>query len=147
MGLEGLDFSLPPELSSKRPLVEVDTTADQDAEAKRLKTENAPEVDSLEDGLALLVQNALSNVGDLVDQFNTAPDASLSVAEAMDLDDVVGLELPKPTPIFFVEPLEYLRQGQSYTLVNMVRTLLSFVESSSPFPNVFLTYISPPTRP
>lgn len=131
-GLEGLDFTMPPEFASKRPL-EGDRDTALDSEAKRLKTDAVAESsggggggadeESLEDGLALLVQNALSNVGDLVDQFSTDPDTNGEVSDPMDLDATLGLDATtpaEPSVTFFAEPAKYIRQTQSHALGNMV---------------------------
>lgn len=120
MGLEGIDFSLPPELSSKRPLEEEPVPSTENPDAKRLKAETHQAEDSLEDGLALLVQNALSNVGDLVDQFGPPPDEPPNTEDVMDLDAVSALDLPQPAPTFYEEPLKYIRHAQSQTLINLV---------------------------
>lgn len=96
----------------------------QDSEAKRLKTEQAQatqpleEDNSLEDGLALLVQNALSNVEDLVGQFDAPVDGT--VGDPMDLDTVALLESVTPPPTFFSDPLKYVRNVQSHALGNLV---------------------------
>jgi hypothetical protein len=113
-GLEGLDFSLPPELASKRPLGdegEVEETA-----SKRLKGENIPDND-LEDGLALLVQNALSGVGDLVGDFDGS---GTGVGDAMDTDPSSLLDNAVPSSTFYSEPLKYVRGVQTYALANLV---------------------------
>lgn len=121
MGLENIDFSFPAEPSSKRPL-ESDAPNTSDADSKRLRmetTDGQPE-DSLEDGLALLVQNALSNVGDLVGQFDTPADIPTTAEDVMDLDAVAALELPKPSPTFFEDPLKYIKHNQSHALASLV---------------------------
>lgn len=121
MGLENIDFSFPPEPSSKRPL-ESDAPNASEADSKRLRMETSggQTEDSLEDGLALLVQNALSNVGDLVGQFDTPADIPTTTDDVMDLDAVAGLELPKPSPTFFEDPLKYIKHNQSHALASLV---------------------------
>lgn len=123
-GLEGIDFSILAELASKRPFDDVapeDPEQEQSQEAKRLKTENPTEEESLEDGLALLVQNALSNVGDLVDQFNLENEAAQAAAnDPMDVDDAQGTE-SRPAPVAFLsEPEKYVRNANIPALGNLV---------------------------
>lgn len=113
-GLEGLDFSLPAELASKRPLGDEDEV--QETASKRLKGENIPDND-LEDGLALLVQNALSGVGDLVDDFDGS---GTGVADAMDTDPSSLPDNAAPSSTFYSEPLKYVRGVQIHALANLV---------------------------
>ncbi|XWW98510.1 hypothetical protein V2A60_006510 [Cordyceps javanica] len=127
-GLDGLVFSLPPELTNPKRSYEQEGESYQDSEAKRLKTEEAqaaqePEDDnSLEDGLALLVQNALSNVGDLVGDFDAPVDGDTS--DPMDIDTVALLESVAPQHTFFSDPQKYVRSLQSHTLGSLCFTLL-----------------------
>lgn len=119
--LEGLNFTLPPELTNPKRPHEPEEESQHDAEAKRLKTEAAhgahqEDDNSLEDGLAMLVQNALSNVDDLVGQF----DAPVDGQDPMDLDTAALLESVTPAPTFFSDPLKYVRNIQTHTLGNLV---------------------------
>lgn len=124
MGLEGLDFTLPPEFTNPKRPHEQDGESHEVFDAKRTKTEAAqtaqqPEDDhSLEDGLALLVQNALSNVDDLVGQFDAPVDGNIS--DPMDIDVAALLESVNPPPTFFSDPLKYVRTVQTHTLGNLV---------------------------
>ena len=131
-GLEGLDFNLSPELASKRPFEDVATGAVESPEAKRAKTEGQAEEDSLEDGLALLVQNALSNVGDLVDQFSAGPDPLPAPStETMDVDSAPTPEPRKVPATFALEPQRYIREMNMHALGNLVRILLLLVQRGS----------------
>ncbi|GJN74168.1 TTAGGG repeat binding factor [Purpureocillium lilacinum] len=127
-GLEGLDFNLSPELASKRPFEDVATGAVESSEAKRAKTEGQAEEDSLEDGLALLVQNALSNVGDLVDQFSAGPDPLPAPStEPMDVDSAPTPEPRKVPATFALEPQRYIREMNMHALGNLAISLLLIV--------------------
>lgn len=122
-GLEGLDFSILAELASKRPFEDVtqDNHEEREQEAKRPKTENptTEEESSLEDGLALLVQNALSNVGDLVSRFNVEPEEAHG-SDPMDVDDAHGTDA-RPAPVSFLsEPEKYVRIANTHALGNLV---------------------------
>lgn len=138
-GLENLEFAFPSEFASKRPL-EGDADITQSSEAnKRLKSDAIPsgdaEEDTLEDGLALLVQNALSNVGDLVDQFGTDSGANGVPDDPMDLDATLGLDTTttssKPSSTFFAEPSTYIQQVQTHALANTVCTPSSSIDEST----------------
>lgn len=135
-GLEGFDFNLSPELAAKRPYEDMGGGANESPEAKRSKTENQAEEDSLEDGLALLVQNALSNVGDLVDQFNGTPDVPATSTEPMEVDSAPAPEPAREPATFFAEPLQYIRDVNIHALGNLVRqassVLLSWLLTGSP---------------
>lgn len=123
-GLEALDFSILAELASKRPFEHVaqDNHDEREQEAKRPKTENptTEEETSLEDGLALLVQNALSNVGDLVSKFNIET-GDAHGSDPMDVDDAHGADA-RPAPVSFLsEPEKYVRIANTHALGNLVR--------------------------
>ncbi|KAF9772655.1 hypothetical protein IL306_009611 [Fusarium sp. DS 682] len=133
--LEGLGFDLDSimQAATKRPF-EDDSNGDDPS--KRVKTEPEPASEntldldqgaeeSLEDGLALLVQNALSNVNDFV--FNTTNDP-------MEIDGITDHPLPPPPPppsppsvSFFSDPQKYLRKASRHALGN-----LSFDDSIKP---------------
>lgn len=113
---------MPPELAPKRPIEEVGESS-QDSEAKRMKPENQADENSLEDGLALLVQNALSNVGDLADHFDGDDTTAQNTTELMDLDATSAAELLPPAPTFTSDPLKFLRSSNINALGNMVRML------------------------
>lgn len=123
-GLEDLDFSIPPELLNPKRPHELGDEEHDNSEAKRLKLETTNHDDhheddnSLEDGLALLVQNALSNVSDLVGHFDASVDTSPH--DPMDLDTVALLESVAPLPTFHSDPLKYVRQVQTHSLGNLV---------------------------
>ncbi|KAM0455840.1 hypothetical protein ACHAPV_002932 [Trichoderma viride] len=126
-GLEGLDFSILAELASKRPFEDVtqDSHEEPEQEAKRPKTENptTAEESSLEDGLALLVQNALSNVGDLVSRFNVEPEEAHG-SDPLDVDDAHGTDA-RPAPVSFLsEPEKYVRIANTHALGNLALSLL-----------------------
>ncbi|KAM3559805.1 hypothetical protein ARSEF4850_003961 [Beauveria asiatica] len=139
-GLEGLDFTLPPELTNSKRPHDAEGEPHQDPESKRLKTEedqaaDQPEDDnSLEDGLALLVQNALSNVGDLVPQFNATIDSHSG--DPMDIDAAALLESITPPPTFFADPLKYVRNVQTHTLGNLSFTILYSLVHHQPIDDV-----------
>ncbi|KAL7906818.1 telomere repeat binding factor domain-containing protein [Trichoderma velutinum] len=126
-GLEALDFSILAELASKRPFEHVaqDNHDEREQEAKRPKTENhtTEEETSLEDGLALLVQNALSNVGDLVSKFNIETGEAHG-SDPMDVDDTHGADA-RPAPVSFLsEPEKYVRIANTHALGNLALSLL-----------------------
>ncbi|KAM6477140.1 telomere repeat binding factor-domain-containing protein [Trichoderma sp. SZMC 28011] len=126
-GLEALDFSILAELASKRPFEHVaqDNHDEREQEAKRPKTENhtTEEETSLEDGLALLVQNALSNVGDLVSKFNIETGEAHG-SDPMDVDDAHGADA-RPAPVSFLsEPEKYVRIANTHALGNLALSLL-----------------------
>lgn len=124
------------EMASKRPLAAFGDS-DMDADAKRLKTETAiddGEV-SFEDGMDLLVQNALSNINDLMGQLDggeeeadmsgvvptTEPDAP--AADTMDLDvgpAVAEALAAAATPTFLSDPNKFIRQSNLTTLGTLV---------------------------
>ncbi|KAL7933435.1 telomere repeat binding factor domain-containing protein [Trichoderma chlorosporum] len=126
-GLEALDFSILAELASKRPFEHVaqDNHDEREQEAKRPKTENptTEEETSLEDGIALLVQNALSNVGDLVSKF-TMETGEAHGSDPMDVDDAHGADA-RPAPVSFLsEPEKYVRIANTHALGNLALSLL-----------------------
>lgn len=121
-GFEGLDFNMSPELATKRPF---DAAAEDshDSEAKRLKTElqnGGEEEESFEDGLALLVQNALSNVSDLVDQFGADNDAVAGSSDPMDIDAGTVLEQFTAPIAFSLDPEKYVRKANMHALGTLV---------------------------
>lgn len=133
----------PPHPATKRPFESDTSDIDQ---SKRIKTEIDPPQqngfqedpnaeDSLEDGLALLVQNALSNVGDLVSQFSQEPDIShTATAESMDIDSATIPEasLP-PAPVTFAsDPQRFMRNATRHALGNMVGLRVAFKVRHSP---------------
>ncbi|RCI11353.1 hypothetical protein L249_7132 [Ophiocordyceps polyrhachis-furcata BCC 54312] len=100
------------QLGPKRPL---DHDRRDDPEAKRSKTENVSASDSLDDGLALLVQNALSSVGDLVDQIN----AKSTTTMHLDTPPQDG-----PRSSFAVDPQVFIRDMNVHSLANLALSLL-----------------------
>ncbi|KAG6011307.1 hypothetical protein E4U43_008405, partial [Claviceps pusilla] len=116
-----LDFNFSPELTStKRPFDEIAATSET-SQPKRAKGEVETEEASFEDGLALLVQNALSNVGDMVDRFTNGSDAlNTPASDSMDVDTAMPLlELPASRPKFAAEPLKYVRDANLHALGNL----------------------------
>ncbi|KAF4585684.1 Telomere repeat-binding factor, dimerization domain protein [Ophiocordyceps camponoti-floridani] len=89
---------------TKRPL---DPYGRDEPQAKRTRTTEEP----FDDGLALLVQNALSSVGDLVDQFN-AESATVDVPQ------------DTPCPAFSSDPQAFVRDMSLHSLGNMALSLL-----------------------
>ncbi|KAF7561579.1 hypothetical protein G7046_g2547 [Stylonectria norvegica] len=132
--LDGLDFSMSPEVAMKRPFEDVPAG---DEQSKRVKTEtdnahvNGFDNDhgaeeSLEDGLALLVQNALNDVGNMVSQFTQNHDIPETTTDAMDVDSVPVLDAPLPPPpvTFLSDPQRYLRNASRYALGNLAISML-----------------------
>ncbi|ODA80955.1 hypothetical protein RJ55_03915 [Drechmeria coniospora] len=120
---DGLDFSLSPDIALKRSFDEVGVGATESPEAKRTKVEVHADEDSLEDGLALLVQNALSNVGDLVDQFSRMPDVPETPAMPTNTD-VPALDIVKPRALFSSDPQRYIQEVNLHALGNLALSLL-----------------------
>lgn len=117
-----LDFNFSPELaSSKRPFDEIAATSET-TEPKRVKSDAQTQEASFEDGLALLVQNALSNVGEMVDQFTSGDDVlETSSSDPMQIDTTMPLpELSAPRPKFAAEPIKYVRLANVHALGNLV---------------------------
>ncbi|PNY29923.1 Telomeric DNA-binding factor trf1 [Tolypocladium capitatum] len=123
-GLEGLDFTLSPKLAPKRPYEDLGGGANESPGVKRSKMENQAEEDSLEDGLALLVQNALSNVGDLVDQFNGMPDVPATSTEPTEGDSPPAAEPAREPATFLAEPQQFIRDANIHALGNLALSLL-----------------------
>ncbi|KAG6033207.1 hypothetical protein E4U19_006772 [Claviceps sp. Clav32 group G5] len=124
--LGGLDFNFSPELaSSKRPFDEIAATSET-TEPKRAKSDAQTQEASFEDGLALLVQNALSNVGEMVDQFTSGNDVLENPSsDPMQIDTTMPLpELPAPRPKFAAEPLKYVRLANVHALGNLALSML-----------------------
>lgn len=128
-GLEGRYSAPPPEPTSKRPFDDISATSET-SEAKRAKTETETEEASLEDGLALLVQNALSNVEDLIDQFssnsdNVNPDVE-TPSDPMEVDAIPPLpDSPVAQPAFSLEPQKFIRNVNIHALGNLVSSNMS----------------------
>ncbi|KAF4973056.1 hypothetical protein FSARC_554 [Fusarium sarcochroum] len=134
----GLDLDSIMQAATKRPF---EDHSNDDDPSKRVKTEPEPiqentlELDqgaeeSLEDGLALLVQNALSNVNDFVSQFNPTSDP-------MDIDSALpDHSLPPPPPpsspsvTFFSDPQKYLRNVSRHALGNLALSVLLLFSQS-----------------
>lgn len=128
--LDGLDLELALQAATKRPFEDM---TNGDDPSKRVKTEDETTHDndfendhgaeeSLEDGLALLVQNALSNVGDLVNQFTQDADMAHTTSDPMDVDSVPGPDdsLPPISVTFLSDPQKYLRNASRNALGNLV---------------------------
>lgn len=121
----GLDLDSIMQAATKRPF---EDHSNGDDPNKRVKAEAEPvhettlELDqgaeeSLEDGLALLVQNALSNANDF----------AFSTDDPMEIDGITDHPLPPPPPppsppsiTFFSDPQTYLRKASRHALGNMV---------------------------
>jgi hypothetical protein len=130
--LDGLDLELALQAATKRPFP---SATESDNSSKRVKSENDAIANdntfennqsteqSLEDGLALLVQNALSNVGDLMDQFNQNGDEThATIDDPMEVDTA---PIPEETPSlplfdFQSDPQKYLRTASRNALGNLV---------------------------
>lgn len=76
---------------------------------------------NLEDDMALLVSNALSNANDLMQQYSEEPQTQEQSAEPMDLDNSILPDLPRTLPDFDLEPHQFLRVGSIRALGNLVR--------------------------
>ncbi|KAI9171002.1 Telomeric DNA-binding factor trf1 [Paramyrothecium foliicola] len=129
--LDGLDFSLPPELAMKRPFEEVGESSreNENPEAKRVKTENEAQEESLEDGLALLVQNALSNVGDLVDQFNAEAEIPIPSTDAVNEESAPAPQVSEPPTTFMSHPEKFVHNATLHALGNLgISLLLALVQ-------------------
>lgn len=59
--------------ASKRPLENTDGSTEA-PEQKKLKTEDQPHDEQYTNEMSLIVQNALSNINDAMDQFNDGPE-------------------------------------------------------------------------
>ncbi|KAM0404956.1 hypothetical protein ACHAQC_000018 [Fusarium culmorum] len=135
--LEGLDLDLESimQAATKRPF---EDHSNDDDPNKRVKSETEPvqqntlELDqgaeeSLEDGLALLVHNALNNANDFM--FDTTTDQ-------MDIDGIPDHHLPPPPPpsspsvTFFSDPQKYLRKVSRHALGNMALSVLLLFSQS-----------------
>ncbi|CCT61842.1 uncharacterized protein FFB20_03628 [Fusarium fujikuroi] len=143
----GLDLDSIMQAATKRPF---EDESNGDDPSKRVKTEAEPTSENaldlpqgaeeeLEDGLALLVQNALSNVNDFV--FGTSNDP-------MEIDGITDHNLPPPPPppspppvSFFSDPQKYLRKASRHALGNLALSVLllfsqSFDDSIKPIQDV-----------
>ena len=119
-GIEALGFPISPNMAAKRPFEDVGAGNHiQSPEAKRVKTENETEEESFEDGLALLVQNTLSNVNGLIDGLGQDDEPAVATSP----DTVSGSkekeEVPMPAS-FILEPAKYLQSASIHSLGNLV---------------------------
>ncbi|KHN98268.1 Telomere repeat-binding factor, dimerization domain protein [Metarhizium album ARSEF 1941] len=122
-----LDLTLPPELAPKRPLEEDVGAGAEAPEAKRAKTATETEEASLEDGLALLVQNALSNVGDMVDQFTNGqePAPEPPASDPIEVDTSIRApESPVIRTTFRSDPQKFIRDANVHALGSLALSLL-----------------------
>lgn len=133
--LDGLDLDAVLQAATKRPFE--DTNGDDPSKRVKAETETTTNhnttfdsqdgaEESLEDGLALLVQNALSNVGDLVSQFTQNSDMNHTTDDPMDVDtapppevDLPPVHVPIPVS-FFSDPQKHLRKLSRHALGNLV---------------------------
>ncbi|CAJ0552919.1 Ff.00g009970.m01.CDS01 [Fusarium sp. VM40] len=131
----GLDLDSIMQAATKRPF---EDHSNGDDPNKRVKAETEPvhettlELDqgaeeSLEDGLALLVQNALSNANDF----------AFSTDDPMEIDGITDHPLPPPPPppsppsiTFFSDPQTYLRKASRHALGNMALSVLLLFSQS-----------------
>ncbi|KFA50345.1 hypothetical protein S40293_07550, partial [Stachybotrys chartarum IBT 40293] len=137
-GFGSLDFQLPPDMALKRAL---DNCGNGDAsnhdpgpepEPKRVKVEDAsntmahPEMEgeSLEDDLALLVQNALSGVEDLVGQFNDDSHHMEHTEPPADVQPTHSVEAPEPPVVYLSQPEKYIRDTTLAALGNLSLSML-----------------------
>ncbi|KAK7419152.1 TTAGGG repeat binding factor [Neonectria punicea] len=140
--LDGLDLELALQAATKRPFEDLALTNGHDP-SKRVKSENDATHDSefdndhgaeesLEDGLALLVQNALSNVGDLVSQFTQDADIPHTTTDHMDVDSIPVPEesLPPPPVSFISDPQKYLRNASRNALGNLAISMILIFSQS-----------------
>ncbi|KAG5979787.1 hypothetical protein E4U55_004765 [Claviceps digitariae] len=122
-----LNFNFSPELTSaKRPFEDIAATSET-SQPKRAKGEVETAEASFEDDLALLVQNALSNVGDMVDRFTSGSDVlDTPASDPMEVDTTMPLhlEIPAPRPKFAAEPLKYVRDANVHALGNLALSIL-----------------------
>ncbi|RSL40854.1 hypothetical protein CEP53_013119 [Fusarium sp. AF-6] len=138
--LDGLDLDSMLQAATKRPF---DGNTNGDESSKRVKTEAEPAHDnafepdpgaeeSLEDGLALLVQNALNNVGDLVSQFTQDANMAQTTNDPMDVDPapIPEASLPPPPVTFLSDPQKYLRKASRHALGNMALSILLLFSQS-----------------
>lgn len=122
--LEGLGFSMSPEAAMKRPL-EHTSRDERVPEPKRVKTETAHESEegSVEDGLALLIQNTLANINDLVGNASGGPDDPTAPRDPIDVDSLPAPEATPapPAPVTFTsDPEKYIQHTNIYALGNLV---------------------------
>ncbi|KPM40368.1 hypothetical protein AK830_g6195 [Neonectria ditissima] len=140
--LDGLDLELALQAATKRPFEDLALTNGHDP-SKRVKSENDATHDddfdddhgaeeSLEDGLALLVQNALSNVGDLVSQFTQDVDIPHTNTDPMDVDSIpVPEDSIPPAPVSFIsDPQKYLRNASRNALGNLAISMILIFSQS-----------------
>ncbi|KAM0224651.1 hypothetical protein ACHAPA_004296 [Fusarium lateritium] len=131
----GLDLDSIMQAATKRPF---EDHSNGDDPNKRVKAEAEPvhestlELDqgaeeSLEDGLALLVQNALSNANDF----------AFSTDDPMEIDGITDHPLPPPPPppsppsiTFLSDPQTYLRKASRHALGNMALSVLLLFSQS-----------------
>ncbi|KAM5342970.1 hypothetical protein ACJ41O_013936 [Fusarium nematophilum] len=132
--LDGLDLDSMLQPATKRPFQD---TTNGDDPSKRVKTEietahdntfePGPDAEGLlEDGLALLVQNALNNVGDLVSQFTQDADIPQTTNDPMDVNatPIPEPSLPPPPVTFLSDPQGYLRKASRHALGNLALSIL-----------------------
>ena len=123
MSLDGFDFSIITDTASKRPLESAEVTTNEPPEAKRLKTEDGPPENAYEDEMSLLVQNALSNINDIIGQFSEEPDGAHAVptAESGATNGAPAHDV-QPTPVgFMTDPTKFVRNSNIDALATIVR--------------------------
>lgn len=118
--LDGFDFSMISDTASKRPLESAETTIET-PEAKRLKSENAPPEDGYDDEMSLLVQNALSNINDIIGQFSEEPDGQAVPTTEPGTADGAPAQEVQPAPIgFLTDPRKFVRDSNINALGSIV---------------------------
>lgn len=111
---------------TKRPYQDVGEHGhERESNTKKVKTENDADqdaADSLEDGLALLVQNALSNVNGLVDGIDSQADAPMPTNESVEPStETQAYEELAPEPATFEsDPETHVRTMTLHALGNIV---------------------------
>ena len=121
--LDGFDFSMITDTASKRPLESAEVTTIETPEAKRLKTESAPPDDGYDDEMSLLVQNALSNINDIIGQFSQEPEGAHTVptTEPGATDGAPAQDV-QPAPVgFMTDPTKFVRNSNIDALATIVR--------------------------
>ena len=124
---DGLDFSMPADIASKRPLENVEATIET-PDAKRLKSEaNAPE-ENYDDEMSLLVQNALSNINDIIGQFNEEPETQgvVPTTEPGLGGGAIAQEVQLPPSNFVSDPNGFVRRANVNALASTVSWRFQF---------------------
>lgn len=121
--LDGFDFSLSPDMSSKRPFESAGGAGDNGPEAKRPRTGDAPPDTAEDEAMSLIVQNALTDINNIISSFGgepdglavptTEPEAAISGAPAQ--------ESQPDTVNFVTDPTKFVRDANIHALATIVR--------------------------